>query len=115
MGECKDAHMIFFMGRYKWSLQEDILLRLLKDVRRESGLSGPVMQKMLGRPNSYIAKVESGEKRLDVLELREFCRVCGITTYEFTKRLDDRLEQILSDVHVDVQHPSSDKGYATGR
>jgi len=83
------------MGRYKWSMQEDILLKLLKDVRRESGLSGPAIQKMLKRPNSYIAKVESGEKRLDVLELKEFCNACGTTLHEFAIRLDDRLEKIF--------------------
>lgn len=82
------------MGRYKWSTQESVLLKLLKDVRQESGLSGPAIQKMLKRPNSYVAKVESGEKRLDVLELREFCCACSITLNEFTKRLDDRLDLI---------------------
>ncbi len=82
------------MGRYKWSMQEIVLLKLLKDMRRESGLSGPAIQKMLKRPNSYVAKVESGEKRLDVLELREFCHACGVTLHEFTLRLDNKLEQI---------------------
>jgi len=96
MGEFKAANTLSTMGRYKWSMQESVLLKLLKDVRRESGLSGPAIQKMLKRPNSYVAKVESGEKRLDVLELRELCQACGITLHEFTTRLDDELEKILT-------------------
>lgn len=96
MGERKAAHMVFSMGRYKWSLQESVLLKLLKDVRHESGLSGPAIQKMLKRPNSYVTKIESGEKRLDVLELRELCHAYGITLRDFTTLLDKRLEQILT-------------------
>jgi len=92
---------IFEMGRYKWSTQEDVLLKLLKDVRQDSGLSGPAIQRLLKRPNSYVSKVESGEKRLDILELKEFCCACGITLSEFAKRLDDRLGYIFTDVNCE--------------
>ena len=81
------------MGRYKWSIQESLLLDLLKSIRFEAGLSGPNIQKLLGRPNSYVAKVESGDKRLDILELNEYCKVCNISLTEFTKRLEERLSQ----------------------
>lgn len=80
------------MGRYKWSTQEEALLKLLKSIRSESGLSGPAIQKKLDRPNSYVAKVESGDKRLDILELNEYCRVCGTTLPEFGSRLEQALK-----------------------
>jgi hypothetical protein len=76
-----------FMGRYKWSVQETALLKLLKEIRQEAGLSGPAIQKALNRPNSYVAKVESGDKRLDILELNEYCQVCGISLEKFSARL----------------------------
>ena len=72
--------------------QEEVLLELLKSIRAESGLSGPAIQKELGRPNSYVAKVESGDKRLDILELHEYCRVCGITLPDFGSRLEQALK-----------------------
>jgi len=81
------------MGRYKWSIQESLLLDLLKSIRLEAGLSGPNIQKLLGRPNSYVAKVESGDKRLDILELNEYCKVCNISLTEFAKRLEEKLNQ----------------------
>jgi len=95
MGEIKPCNILLLMGRYKWSVQEDVLLKLLKDMRQEAGLSGPVIQKMLNRPNSYVAKVESGEKRLDILELRELCCVCGVTLYDFSQRLDHKLKRLM--------------------
>lgn len=79
------------MGRYKWTTQEDALLKLLKEIRKESGLSGPVIQKQLNRPNSYISKVESGEKRLDVLELHDLCSAYGISIADFATRLESVL------------------------
>lgn len=81
------------MGRYKWSAKEEVLLQLLKEIRQESGFSGPIIQKQLSRPNSYVAKLESGDKRLDILELREYCQACGVTVEEFSRRLDTALAQ----------------------
>jgi len=79
------------MGRYKWSGQETVLLQHLKEMRKAAGLSGPEIQRRLNRPNSYVSKVESGEKRLDILELREYCRACGASYVEFVRSLDEKL------------------------
>jgi len=84
------------MGRYKWSIHEEALLGLLKDIRQEAGLSGPQIQKALSRPNSYVAKIESGDKRLDILELYEYCNVCGISISEFSNRLEVKLSALSS-------------------
>lgn len=81
------------MGRYKWSVQENVLLELLRNIRSEAGLSGPTIQKELSRPNSYVAKVESGDKRLDILELNEYCQVCGISLDCFSARLTELLKK----------------------
>ncbi len=81
------------MGRYKWSGQETVLLQHLKEMRKKAGLSGPEIQRRLNRPNSYVSKVESGEKRLDILELREYCKACDTCYVEFVRTLDEKLSR----------------------
>ena len=39
----------------------------------------------LGWPQSAISKYESGERRLDLLELEDVCRAIGITLVDFVK------------------------------
>lgn len=41
----------------------------LKKARKERGITQAQLSEALGRPQSFIAKIESGERRLDVVEL----------------------------------------------
>lgn len=45
---------------------------------------------MLGRPQSYVSKVETCERRIDVVELLQMCRIVGVTLAEImpTEYLD---------------------------
>ena len=45
----------------------------------------------LGQPQSYVSKYESGERRLDLLELRQVCNVLGISLEAFIRRLESAL------------------------
>jgi len=36
---------------------------------------------------SFVSKVESGERRVDVVELADFCRIYGIRLSAFLKRI----------------------------
>ncbi len=67
------------------------LQALLRQVRLEAGLTQDQLAEKLGRPQSFISKYESGERRLDVLELREVCRAIGISLVDLVARLDELL------------------------
>ena len=41
----------------------------------------------LGRPQSYVAKVESGERRLDLVEALRFCEVVGLDPHVLIDKL----------------------------
>lgn len=43
---------------------------------------------LLGKPQSFVSKYESGERRLDILELRHVCRAIGIELSVFIARLE---------------------------
>ena len=46
----------------------------LKKVRLELGLMQKQVAKKLKKPQSYISKVEAGEQRIDIIELRNFAK-----------------------------------------
>lgn len=47
----------------------------LKKARLEAGLTQVEVAKKLNRPQSYISKVEAGEQRIDVVELKKFAKL----------------------------------------
>jgi len=51
------------------------IIELLKRARVAADLNQAEVAKKLKKPQSYISKVEAGERRLDVLELKELARV----------------------------------------
>ena len=49
------------------------LLDLVRSLRLDAGLSQTELAGRLGRPQTFISKVELGERRLDLEELRQIC------------------------------------------
>ena len=68
-----------------------VLWSLLRQVRIEAGLRQVDVAMKLGVPQSYVSNYESGERRLDVLELRAVCGVLQITLPTFIRRLEKAL------------------------
>jgi transcriptional regulator with XRE-family HTH domain len=51
------------------------LLSLLKEARLKAGLSQSQVAKKLGKHQSFISKCESGERRIDALEIKELAKI----------------------------------------
>ena len=66
------------------------LCSLLRQQRDIAGLHQIELAKKLGKSQSYISKYESGEKNLDIFEVREICAAFDITLSEFSKKLEDK-------------------------
>ncbi|MCC6350524.1 MAG: helix-turn-helix transcriptional regulator [Candidatus Eisenbacteria bacterium] len=60
-------------------------LRRLKAARRKAGMTQVEVAKRLGRPQSFVSKCESGERRVDVLELAEFAGLYRVPVDYFVK------------------------------
>ncbi len=67
------------------------LLGLLKEIRTEAGLRQVDLAEKLHVPQSMISKYEVGERRVDLLELRDICAALGIPLIEFVRELEKRL------------------------
>ena len=65
---------------------------LLRKARVEAGLTQMELASRLGVPQSFVSKYESGERRLDVLELRLVCQAVGVSLQEFVRRLEKGLK-----------------------
>lgn len=67
------------MQKSNFTKQYAQFLNVLIDVRKRSGLTQQAVADLLGKPQSFISKYESGERRLDVVEFCELAKALGET------------------------------------
>jgi len=63
-------------------------LALLKQARLEAGVTQDELARRLGRPQSFISKCESGERRVDVVEFLAFCRALGVEAAKMLREIE---------------------------
>jgi transcriptional regulator with XRE-family HTH domain len=52
-----------------------VLVRRLRAARKRTGLRQADVAAVLGRPQSFVSKIELGERRLDPIELKELANL----------------------------------------
>ena len=62
-------------------------LALLKDARKSAGLTQAEVAGRLKKPQSFVAKYENGERRLDVLEFVAVCRAINAEPVEIVSEV----------------------------
>ncbi|MDR6935352.1 transcriptional regulator with XRE-family HTH domain [Luteibacter sp. 3190] len=68
-----------------------LVLDLIRAVRVEAGLSQQSLTERLGRPQTYASDCELGARRMDALQLHQWCVACGTTLATFANRLEAAL------------------------
>lgn len=66
----------------------------LRAVREAKELSQRELGRLLNQHHGYVNKCETGERQLNIVELREWCKALGISWTEFVKELDEAFEQM---------------------
>lgn len=79
------------MDKTLYSQRQIELQRLLRELRLKASLRQQDVANLIGEPQSFVSKYESGERRLDVLELREVCQALGRSLSQFVTLLEKRL------------------------
>ena len=71
------------MGESIHSKEYKAIIQKLIDVRLRSGITQVQVAARLKKPQSYISKIERGERRMDVVELKHFLKVYKLSLKEF--------------------------------
>ena len=71
--------------------QQKALLSLLRELRRDAGLRQVDMALALKKPQAFVSYYESGARRLDLLELRQICKILEISLADFVRRFEELL------------------------
>lgn len=74
-----------------------VMCELLREYRERVGLTmdelADLLSDSLGWRASQVGKVERGERRVDVFEVRELCLALGVPIAQFWRDLEEQLSQ----------------------
>jgi transcriptional regulator with XRE-family HTH domain len=75
------------------SKEYGLFLAFLKKVRMDAGITQVQIAKKLKTGQSFVSKVENGERRLDLIELRLWLRALGMPLIDFVAGLEAYLKK----------------------
>lgn len=68
-----------------------LLVDVLVEARKTSGLTQLEVAHRLGKPQSFVAKIEKRERRLDVVEFIKLSRVLGVDPHAALGKVEEAL------------------------
>ncbi|MBD2183109.1 helix-turn-helix transcriptional regulator [Planktothrix sp. FACHB-1355] len=74
-----------------FSPEYDIFRQRMIAARKEAKLTQAKLAKSLNKPQSFVAKYENGERRLDVIEFLVVTRAIGIDPCEIIREIEQQL------------------------
>lgn len=73
------------MPKAIYSKDHKYIVGQLKKARQEAGLEQEQVAKILKKTQSYLSKIESGQRRIDIVALKEFAKIYKKSLYYFIK------------------------------
>jgi transcriptional regulator with XRE-family HTH domain len=74
------------------SAEQTAFCELMVATRKRAGLTQQQVAKTLGRPQSFVAKYETGERRIDVIELLEIAHALKADPVSVLRSLIQRIK-----------------------
>ncbi len=68
------------------------LLRVLRRIRIESGITQVELAEKIDETQSFVSKVERGETRIDLIQLRTISHALGTNLAQLVDRLEQELK-----------------------
>lgn len=82
------------MGKSNFTEEYVVFRDLLRELRVQRGLTQVELSEALDLPQSFVSKYETGERRLDMVEVRMVCEALGTTLPLFAKRFESKLKRV---------------------
>lgn len=70
-----------------------LLQSLLVEARKVKGLTQAELAEALNKPQSFVAKYENGERRIDVVEFVDITAALGVSTADLLARIEPAIAQ----------------------
>lgn len=67
------------------------LAMLLRELRESAGLLQAALADRLGRSQTYVSNIEQAIRRLDLVELRDYCAALGVSLPELIGQWERRI------------------------
>jgi len=74
------------MSKTIYSKEHRYIIEQLKKAREQAALSQEEVAKILHKTQSYISKIESGQRKIDIIQLKEFAKIYKKPLDYFIKR-----------------------------
>lgn len=81
------------MSKSLHTLEYEHFRSLLITAREKAGLTQNEIASRLSRPQSFVSKYETGERRLDLVEFVEVCRALGTDPQTIVAEVEARMDQ----------------------
>jgi len=63
------------MGKTIYSKDHLLIIGRLKQARAQADLDQAEVAKLIGKSQSYVSKIEAGQRKIDIIQLKDFAKV----------------------------------------
>ncbi len=86
------------MKKSIYDLENKIFCDLLYRLRLKAGFKQSDLAQTMGVPQSFISKIENGQRRIDIIELQKLCAIYNLTLSEFVKQFEKEIHETRKEV-----------------
>ena len=76
------------------SSQHKVFQELFIEERKRAGVTHKALAERLGVDRSAVTRIETGERRVDLVELQQLCEVLGVLLIDFVKEYEKRSNEL---------------------
>ncbi len=80
------------MNNNRQRLYRRLLHESLRDARIKAGLRQEDVALRLGLPQSFVSKYETGERQLDLADLKDICEALGISLLDLVRKIEESVQ-----------------------